>query len=177
MELHSSEKSSHTGCVFWLLSATCHVSEVHPSCCRCQNFPHFSGWTSFSLFLFAEMGCFHPLMPSRSGFCLCLRPRFLILCDLITKAPTEPITPSSLTPGGDGGPSHVCSGWWRGVPPNFPDSAASSPSALPHPECPRAPGLGAWAKAPSPAAQGLIQAQGRLYVMRTSKVLSTVQTF
>lgn len=101
----------------------------------------------------------------------------LVLCDLITKTPTEPITPSSLTPGGDGGPSHVCSGWWRGVPPNFPDSAASSPSALPHPECPRAPGLGAWAKAPSPAAQGLIQARGRLYVMRTSKVLSTVQTF
>lgn len=36
-------------------------------------------------------------------------------------------------------------------------------------ECLRAPGLGAWAKAPSLAAQGLIQAQGRLYVMKLPK--------
>lgn len=66
----------------------------------------------------------------------------LVLCDLITKAPTEPIIPSSLTPGEDGGPSHVCSGWWRGVPPNFPDSAASPHSVSRVSQGPRARCLG-----------------------------------
>ena len=70
---------------------------------------------------------------------------------------------------------HMCVLGGGGV--SLPTFLTLQPAPTLCPECPRAPGLGAWAKAPSLAAQGLIQAQGRLYVMRTSKVLSTVQTF
>ncbi|CAI9150628.1 unnamed protein product [Rangifer tarandus platyrhynchus] len=70
-----------------------------------------------------DLGCFHRVLNTIKFLPFPSPQISLVQCDLITEAPPpEPITPSSLTPGG------VMAG--ACVPPNLPDSTASSPSAL-----------------------------------------------
>lgn len=95
----------------------------------------FPSFFRMELFFFVtvcgDLGCFHPVLNTIKFLPFPSPQISLVPCDLITKALTEPITPSSLTPGGgDGRPSFVFQ-VVEGVPPNLPDSAASSPSALP----------------------------------------------
>lgn len=119
LELHSSERSSHTGCVFQLLSTTCHVPGFIHLVRISLNFQDGAPFCS-SL---RRLGLFPPLNAIPVRFLHFLLPQIsLVLCDLITKLRQRP-SPPPPTPGEDGGPSHV---FWvvEGVPPNFPDSGA-----------------------------------------------------